>query len=72
MFQKTRQKLSEILSAFEYFDRTSYELVVKHGLGKGVSSEEIGDAPAFVLIETSGGNREHDEAVSLFWYGFPY
>jgi hypothetical protein len=37
---------------------------MKHKLGKGLP-EEISDAPAFVLIETSGGNKEHDEAVSL-------
>ncbi|PVF94954.1 putative DLD2-D-lactate dehydrogenase [Serendipita vermifera] len=62
IFKKTRTKLSEILSAFEYFDRNAYQLVVKHGLGKPLAEDEIGDAPAFVLIETSGGNKEHDEA----------
>ncbi|KAG8791569.1 hypothetical protein FRC17_008736 [Serendipita sp. 399] len=62
VFKKTRTKLSEILSAFEYFDRNSYELVVRHNLGKSLAEDEIGDAPAFVLVETSGGNKEHDEA----------
>ncbi|KAG8807733.1 hypothetical protein FRC18_005398 [Serendipita sp. 400] len=62
VFKKTRAKLSEILSAFEYFDRNSYELVVRHKLGKALAEDEIGDAPAFVLVETSGGNKEHDEA----------
>ncbi len=65
VFKKTRARLSEILSAFEYFDRNAYELVVKHKLGKALASDEIADAPAFVLIETSGGNKEHDEAVSV-------
>lgn len=65
IFKKTRSKLSEILSAFEYFDRNCYELVVKHKLGKPLDADEISDAPAFVLIETSGGNKEHDEAVRL-------
>ena len=65
IFKKTRTQLSEILSAFEYFDRNAYNLVVKHKLGKSLAEDEIGDAPAFVLIETSGGNKEHDEAVRL-------
>lgn len=64
VFKQTRRKLSEILSAFEYFDRNAYELVVKHKLGKPLAEDEIGDSPAFVLIETSGGNKDHDEAVS--------
>ncbi|CCA75533.1 probable DLD2-D-lactate dehydrogenase [Serendipita indica DSM 11827] len=62
IFKKTRTQLSEILSAFEYFDRNAYNLVVKHKLGKSLAEDEIGDASAFVLIETSGGNKEHDEA----------
>ncbi|KAG8815465.1 hypothetical protein FRC19_001016 [Serendipita sp. 401] len=37
-------------------------LVVRHKLGKALAEDEIGDAPAFVLVETSGGNKEHDEA----------
>lgn len=88
VFQKTKEHLSEILSAFEYFDRQSYDLVCQYVLlhcmhqhlehliiqrvidvvgshtgQKALADEEIGDAEAFVLIETSGGKREHDESV---------
>jgi (R)-2-hydroxyglutarate---pyruvate transhydrogenase len=63
LFKLARQHLSEILSAFEYIDRTSYDLAVKHGQGRGFSEEEIEDAQCFVLLETSGGNKEHDEQV---------
>ncbi len=65
LYTKVKRHLSEILSAFEYFDRTSYDLSVKHGQGKGLSEEETADAECFVLVETSGGKREHDEQVSL-------
>jgi (R)-2-hydroxyglutarate---pyruvate transhydrogenase len=63
LFKLARQHLSEILSAFEYIDRTSYELAVKHGQGRGLSEEEAEGAQCFVLLETSGGNKEHDEQV---------
>jgi (R)-2-hydroxyglutarate---pyruvate transhydrogenase len=63
LFKLARGHLSEILSAFEFIDRTSYELAVKHGQGKGLSDEEIEGAECFVLLETSGGNKEHDEEV---------
>lgn len=66
MFKATKRHLSEILSAFEYFDRTAYNLATKHGQGKGVDASEIEGAEAFVLIETSGGRKEHDEEVCVF------
>ena len=65
LFKLARRHLSEILSAFEYIDRTSYELAVKHGQGKGLSDEEIEGAECFVLLETSGGKKEHDEEVRI-------
>ncbi|THH20002.1 hypothetical protein EW146_g1267 [Bondarzewia mesenterica] len=61
LFKITRQHLSEILSAFEFIDRTAYDLAVKHGQGKGLSDGEVDGAECFVLLETSGGKREHDE-----------
>ncbi|KAI0307972.1 FAD-binding domain-containing protein [Multifurca ochricompacta] len=61
LFKLARRHLSEILSAFELIDRTAYELAVKHGQGKGLSDEEIEGAQCFVLLETSGGKKEHDE-----------
>jgi FAD/FMN-containing dehydrogenase len=61
LFKSTRRHLSEILSAFEFIDKTAYDLAVKHGQGKGLSEEESEGAECFVLLETSGGNKEHDE-----------
>ena len=63
LYRTAKQDLSEILSAFEYMDRNAYALSVKHGHGKALSEEETEGAQCFVLIETSGGNKEHDEEV---------
>ena len=65
LFKSTRRHLSEILSAFEFIDKSSYDLAVKHGQGKGLTDEEIEGAECFVLLETSGGNKEHDEEVRV-------
>jgi FAD/FMN-containing dehydrogenase len=65
LFKLAQRHLSEILSAFEYIDRTAYELAVKHKQGKGLGDEEIEGAECFVLLETSGGNKEHDEEVRV-------
>ncbi|KAF8922408.1 FAD-binding domain-containing protein [Mucidula mucida] len=61
LYQVVKRELSEILSAFEFIDRTAYELAVKHGQGRALSDEDIEGASCFVLVETSGGRREHDE-----------
>lgn len=58
-----KRQLSEILSAFEFIDRTAYDLAVKHGQGRALSDEDVEGAECFVLVETSGGRREHDEEV---------
>ena len=63
LFNIVKRDMGEILSAFEYMDRDAYTLSVKHGQGKALSEEEIEGAECFVLIETSGGNKEHDEEV---------
>ena len=60
---KAKQQLSEILSAFEYIDRNAYNLAVKHGQGKALDENDIEGAECFILLETSGGKREHDEEV---------
>lgn len=65
LFKLAQRHLSEILSAFEFIDRTAYELAVKHGQGKGLSDEETEGAECFVLLETSGGRKEHDEEVRI-------
>ena len=64
LFKEAKRQLSEILSAFEFFDKEVYELAVKHGQGKALNEEDVAGAECFVLVETSGGNKEHDEAVS--------
>ncbi|KAG6845998.1 hypothetical protein H0H87_011046 [Tephrocybe sp. NHM501043] len=61
LYEIVKRQLSEILSAFEYIDRTAYDLAVKHGQGRALSDEEVEGAQCFVLVETSGGRREHDE-----------
>ena len=63
LFKKVKQNLSEILSAFEFIDRRAYDLAVKHGQGKALEDGDIKDAECFVLVETSGVRREHDEEV---------
>lgn len=63
LYMTVKQQLSEILSAFEFIDRTAYDLAVKHGQGRGLRDDEIDGAECFVLVETSGGRREHDEEV---------
>jgi len=48
------------LSAFEFFDRPAYDLALKHGHQAPFSAEEAEGAQCFVLIETGGGNMDHD------------
>lgn len=66
LYKEVKRQLSEILSAFEFIDRTAYDLAVKHGQGRGLTEEEVDGAQCFVLVETSGGRREHDEEVCLY------
>jgi FAD/FMN-containing dehydrogenase len=61
LFQTVKRQLSEILSAFEFIDRTAYDLAVKHGQGRALNEDEVEGAECFVLVETSGGRKEHDE-----------
>ncbi len=56
-FQEAKDKLAEILSAFEFFDAGSKD-VVKQNLKL---TNPIGDFPFYVVIETSGSNSTHDE-----------
>ncbi|CAD7963257.1 unnamed protein product [Amoebophrya sp. A25] len=74
LFQKARQELGEILSAFEFFDgrsvactRDNLQLVPPEFLtAADSSSSDSGTSTTpsrfAVLIETSGGNGEHDSA----------
>lgn len=60
LYQTARKHLSEILSAFEFFDKEAYNLALKHGHLAPFAEGEVDDAQAFVLIETGGGNGDHD------------
>jgi len=65
LFQIVKRELSEILSAFEFIDRTAYDLAVKHSQGRALADNEVAGAECFVLVETSGSRREHDEEVLI-------
>lgn len=64
VFQHAKRDLGEILSAFEFFDRPSMDLVTKHlGLREPFESQ----TPFYCLIETHGSNKEHDDGkLELF------
>ncbi|GBE78316.1 FAD-binding domain-containing protein [Sparassis latifolia] len=61
LYREVKRQLSEILSAFEFIDREAYDLAVKHGQGRALDAADVEGAACFVLVETSGSNREHDE-----------
>jgi (R)-2-hydroxyglutarate---pyruvate transhydrogenase len=60
-FVKAKTDLGEILSAFEMMDGKAQNLVAET-TGKKRPLED--EHPFYVLIETSGSNKEHDDAVS--------
>ncbi len=66
VFGETKQRLGEILSAFEFFDKSSYELVKHHQREHGIEVKKVFDNEGefYVLVETSGSNADHDEEVS--------
>ncbi|GAA6058701.1 hypothetical protein JCM10212_003389 [Sporobolomyces blumeae] len=62
VFTETRQHLGEILSAFEFFDQEGLELVLDHtGAKSPFETEPEGGRAFYVLIETSGSNKDHDD-----------
>jgi len=61
-FVKTKQQLSEILSAFELMDANSQRIV---GQVTGKKHPLESKSPFYVLIETSGSNTEHDSEVQF-------
>lgn len=63
LFVRTKQDLGEILSAYEFLDRASMELVLKHHSKLGAKDPLSSTQPFYVLIETSGSNMEHDKEV---------
>ncbi|PLW26706.1 hypothetical protein PCASD_20758 [Puccinia coronata f. sp. avenae] len=61
VFVLARQKLGEILSAFEFFDRKAFDLVLKHTQQKDPFTSSQDSNQFYVLIETSGSNKQHDD-----------
>ena len=57
VFKCAKSELSEILSAFEFFDRECLRLVKQHITTTRTPFET--DAPFYVLIETSGSRKDH-------------
>ncbi|OBA20051.1 hypothetical protein METBIDRAFT_212020 [Metschnikowia bicuspidata var. bicuspidata NRRL YB-4993] len=58
VFVGARRELSEILSAFEFMDGKSQLLTARYL--KADHPIESGQYPFYILIETSGSNRDHD------------
>lgn len=56
-FKLSKQNLGEILSAFEFFDKHSMDLVTTHTPSKNPFSDTH---EFYILIETSGSSIEHD------------
>lgn len=68
LFKDAKADLGEILSAFEFMDNDSQLLAAKelkttHPLCQDelVGEESVPEYPFYVLIETSGSNKEHDD-----------
>ncbi|CCE79887.1 Piso0_002979 [Millerozyma farinosa CBS 7064] len=59
VFVGARRELSEILSAFEFMDGKSQLLTSRHL--KADHPIESGEYPFYILIETSGSNKDHDD-----------
>ena len=69
LFKLAKQNLSEILSAFEFFDHDSRKVIEENlkvknpfSLDKEIwSSEKSSEMPFYVVLETSGSNFDHDQ-----------
>ena len=57
VFQESKRSLAEILSAFEFMDSQSMEVITD----SLKLSSPVAEFPFYVLIETSGSNGSHDE-----------
>ncbi|KAF9437360.1 hypothetical protein BGZ76_001077 [Entomortierella beljakovae] len=58
-FKKSKDELSEILSAFEFWDQEAIKTVKQHI--EGANDPLEAEHPFYVLIETSGSNKDHDD-----------
>ncbi len=60
-FLKAKDRLSEILSAFEFWDSTSNKMVHSHLTSlRNPLGDDAKPAPFYVLVETQGSNENHD------------
>ncbi|KAL3143740.1 hypothetical protein ABBQ32_003572 [Trebouxia sp. C0010 RCD-2024] len=59
VFQKAKQHLGEILSAFEFLDHPSLIMTLKHLPNIKNPLPDI-QTPIYLVVETSGSNLEHD------------
>lgn len=59
VFVRARQKLGEILSAFEFLDQASLELTVRHMDGVRNPLPDT-QTPFYLVVETHGSNEAHD------------
>lgn len=62
-FVKARQSLGEVLSAFEFMDRETFDTVQRYSSRSNVRNPFNGSHPFYVVLETSGSNKEHDDQV---------
>jgi FAD/FMN-containing dehydrogenase len=59
-FSSAKSELAEILSAFEFFDSKSKQLVLHHRTDLRNPLPETSSAEFYCLIETQGSNAKHD------------
>ncbi|KAG0380822.1 hypothetical protein BGX24_004669 [Mortierella sp. AD032] len=59
-FKRSKDELSEILSAFEFWDQGAIKLVKEH-LVAGANDPLESLHNFYVLVETSGSNKDHDD-----------
>jgi FAD/FMN-containing dehydrogenase len=69
IFYKARQQLGEILSAFEFWDSLSHQLVNYHKTTDKLKKYDFQfdekEKTKYILIETMGSNEEHDKEKLL-------
>ncbi|RUS23105.1 hypothetical protein BC937DRAFT_92319 [Endogone sp. FLAS-F59071] len=58
-YMQSKSELSEILSAFEFWDKQAFGLVKEHLVHTKDPLQS--DYAFYVLVETSGSNKEHDD-----------
>ncbi|CAG8487498.1 2875_t:CDS:10 [Acaulospora morrowiae] len=63
-FIKAKEELSEILSAFEFWDASAVKLIKDH-LVQGSRFPLEDNYPFYVLVESSGSNKVHDDEKLL-------